>query len=77
MDYGIQYLLSLFSRFSRQGLDSNVLRFVAKLKNPENQVDAGRLFVILYYLADDTISVFEPPRRNSGECEITKLIIAM
>ena len=44
-----------------------MLRFVAKLKNPENQVDAGRLFIILYYLADDTISVFEPPRRNSGE----------
>merc|ERR1712100_451967 len=28
--------------------------------------DRERLFIVSYYLADDTISVYEPPARNSG-----------
>lgn len=46
--------------------DSNAaLRFSAVL-NTVKQVDADRRFVIHYFLADDTIQVFEPQRRNSG-----------
>jgi EF-hand domain-containing protein 1 len=28
--------------------------------------DVGRQFIVQYFMADDTISVFEPPVRNSG-----------
>lgn len=41
------------------------LRFSAVL-NTTKQVDADRKFVIHYFLADDTIQVFEPHQRNSG-----------
>jgi len=45
--------------------DKKILRFVAQLdtNSPE---DRERLFIISYYLADDTIGVYEPPARNSG-----------
>merc|ERR1711959_272341 len=45
--------------------DKKILRFVAQLdtNSPE---DRERLFIVSYYLADDTISVYEPPARNSG-----------
>ena len=49
----------------QSGLNSNVLRFVAFMKT-DNPVDAGRKFTVSYFLSDDTISVFEPPQRNSG-----------
>ncbi|KAH0792243.1 EF-hand domain-containing family member C2 [Histomonas meleagridis] len=42
-----------------------ILRFLAKFKNSTVQ-DNGRIFVIAYYLFDDTLAVFEKPRRNSG-----------
>jgi hypothetical protein len=42
-----------------------VLRFVAHFEHPAPQ-DAGRVFVVMFDLADDQISVFEKPRRNSG-----------
>ena len=29
-------------------------------------VDVGRRFIVSYFLSDDTLSVFEPPQRNSG-----------
>eukprot|EP00752_Nemacystus_decipiens_P010592 g9432.t1 len=45
--------------------DKKVLRFQAKLRNVTNN-DKTRDFVINYFLADDTLSVFEPPVRNSG-----------
>jgi hypothetical protein len=47
------------------GNDGMVLRFCAKFKNPLPQ-DARREFVIIYYLADDTVAVFERQHRNSG-----------
>lgn len=50
---------------SRQGLVSNVLRFEGKMVS-EDPIDRERLFIISFYLSDDTISVFEPPQRNSG-----------
>jgi len=45
--------------------DRKILRFMARLDTdaPEDQ---GRIFVIKYFLADDTIAAFEPPQKNSG-----------
>merc|ERR1711881_805634 len=45
--------------------DKKILCFVAQLdtNSPE---DRERLFIVSYYLADDTISCYEPPARNSG-----------
>jgi len=48
--------------------DKNVLRFTARL-NTLNIEDVERRFIIKFYLADDTISVFEPRTRNSGIVE--------
>ncbi|XP_049854500.1 EF-hand domain-containing family member C2-like isoform X1 [Schistocerca gregaria] len=47
-----------FLHKDRQGLDSFVLRFKAEMisKIPENR---GRIFIISYFLSDDTMSVFE------------------
>jgi hypothetical protein len=43
------------------------LRFSARLAGPLlTHFDGERAFVVTYFLADDTLSVFEPPRRNSG-----------
>nr|XP_012421704.1 PREDICTED: EF-hand domain-containing family member C2 [Odobenus rosmarus divergens] len=44
---------------------SNTLRFFAKLFT-HNYADVDRMFVISYFLSDDTISVFEHIERNSG-----------
>ncbi|CAM9119179.1 unnamed protein product [Chrysoparadoxa australica] len=45
--------------------DKKVCRFKAKLHKASGN-DASREFVVNYFLADDTLSVFEPPVRNSG-----------
>ncbi len=42
-----------------------VLRFKAKFADPSPE-DAGRLFVISYFMDAETTSVYEPPQRNSG-----------
>ncbi|XP_034504673.1 EF-hand domain-containing family member C2 isoform X2 [Ailuropoda melanoleuca] len=44
---------------------SNTLRFFGKLFT-HKCADLNRMFVISYFLSDDTISVFEPIERNSG-----------
>uniref|UniRef100_A0A665UB15 EF-hand domain-containing family member C2 n=1 Tax=Echeneis naucrates TaxID=173247 RepID=A0A665UB15_ECHNA len=49
----------------RCGLESNVLIFRAKMVTA-NPVDRARVFIISFYLSDDSISVFERPQRNSG-----------
>uniref|UniRef100_A0A8D0GMK5 EF-hand domain-containing family member C2 n=1 Tax=Sphenodon punctatus TaxID=8508 RepID=A0A8D0GMK5_SPHPU len=54
-----------FMEKDRQGLESNMLRFLAKLLT-NDPIDKDRKFVISYFLSDDTISVFEPPQRNTG-----------
>ncbi|XP_053560606.1 EF-hand domain-containing family member C2 [Bombina bombina] len=54
-----------FMEKDRNGLESNVLRFVAKL-DTDNPIDKDRKFILSYNLSDDTIVVFEPPQRNSG-----------
>lgn len=32
----------------------------------DNPIDKERVFIICFYLSDDTIAVFEPTQRNSG-----------
>ncbi|XP_048191386.1 EF-hand domain-containing family member C2 [Perognathus longimembris pacificus] len=57
-----------FKKFMEEdsyGQISNILRYFAKLIT-HNCADVDRLFVISYFLSDDTISVFEPIERNSG-----------
>ncbi|KAL6078584.1 hypothetical protein STEG23_011153, partial [Scotinomys teguina] len=45
--------------------DKKVLRYLAALESPIPE-DKDRRFVFSYFLATDTISIFEPPVRNSG-----------
>eukprot|EP01116_Phalansterium_solitarium_P009858 TRINITY_DN241_c0_g1_i11.p1 TRINITY_DN241_c0_g1~~TRINITY_DN241_c0_g1_i11.p1 ORF type:complete len:574 (-),score=256.51 TRINITY_DN241_c0_g1_i11:254-1975(-) len=47
------------------GNDRKVLRFAASIENGRG-TDDKRSFIISYYLADDTLSIYEPPQRNSG-----------
>lgn len=54
-----------FMEKDRHGLDSNVLRYLARLDTTK-PIDQDRRFIISYFLSDDTILVFEPPVRNSG-----------
>ncbi|VDP29253.1 unnamed protein product [Echinostoma caproni] len=54
-----------FIEKDRQGLESNILRFTARLVT-NDPLDCDRLFIISCYLSDETFSIFEPPRRNSG-----------
>jgi hypothetical protein len=51
--------------FFSLGLDSYILRFMAKIMT-KDPIQAQRRFVISYYLADDTLNIYEPPMRNSG-----------
>lgn len=48
-----------------QRLDRKVLRFRARLTGGDVS-DKMRRFVVQYFLADDTLLIFEPPIRNSG-----------
>lgn len=45
--------------------DNKVLRYEAKMESSRPE-DRDRRFIISYRLADDMISIFEPPQRNSG-----------
>uniref|UniRef100_A0A3Q1J112 EF-hand domain-containing family member C2 n=1 Tax=Anabas testudineus TaxID=64144 RepID=A0A3Q1J112_ANATE len=54
-----------FMEKDRCGLNSNILNFRAKMVTTD-PVDTERLFIISFYLCDDSISVFERPQRNSG-----------
>lgn len=45
--------------------DRKVLRYQAVLKDADVH-DRHREFIIAYYLKDDNLAVFEPPRKNSG-----------
>jgi len=45
--------------------DRKILRFLAHLDTDAPE-DRGRIFVIKYFLSDDTCAVFEPPTKNSG-----------
>ncbi|XP_009071519.1 PREDICTED: EF-hand domain-containing family member C2-like, partial [Acanthisitta chloris] len=54
-----------FMEKDRYGMDSNILRFGAKLIT-DDPIDKGRKFIISYFLSDDTISIFEHTLRNAG-----------
>ncbi|CAH8432316.1 unnamed protein product [Heterobilharzia americana] len=54
-----------FMELDRQGIESHILRFAARLLS-ERPVDRERQFVISCYLSDDTISIYEPQQKNSG-----------
>jgi len=56
---------SKFMQKDRQGLDSHVLRYMARL-DTNRPIDMDRTFIVSFFLSDDTISVFEPEKRNSG-----------
>ena len=47
-------------------LERKVLRFRARLIGSTDESDASRRFVVQCFLSDDTVSIFEPPIRNSG-----------
>lgn len=61
-------LIYLFIRFSilRNALESNCLRFLAKIQT-RDPIQADRRFIISYFLSDDSIYVYEPPVKNSGK----------
>ncbi|KAF1525218.1 EF-hand domain-containing family member C2, partial [Eudyptes sclateri] len=54
-----------FMEKDRSGMESNILRFLAKLVT-DSPIDTDRKFIISYFLSDDTISVFEHIQRNTG-----------
>ncbi|KAJ3192284.1 EF-hand domain-containing protein 1 [Irineochytrium annulatum] len=45
--------------------EHKVLRFVARMESKHKE-DLGRRFVISYRLADDMMTIYEPPQRNAG-----------
>jgi hypothetical protein len=45
--------------------DKKVLRYTARF-NTQVPEDVDRRFIISYYLADDTLGIFEPAQKNSG-----------
>ena len=55
--------------------EKKVLRYIAcMVDDPQRTAslaaaDHGRRFIFQYFLGDDTISIFEPPARNSGRQE--------
>ena len=59
---------TLLFLLSRQGFDSHILRFSARLLI-DGKVDAKRKFVISYFLSDDTILVTLVPELNSGKMD--------
>lgn len=54
-----------FLMYDRVGMDSHILRFQARLVS-RIQENCTRIFIISYYLSDDTIAVFEVGAKNSG-----------
>ncbi|NWI95320.1 EFHC1 protein, partial [Pitta sordida] len=67
----LQNCLSLFPKPPRKDiikmLENNlkVLRYQVVLESPVPE-DRNRRFILSYFLSDDTISIYEPPVRNSG-----------
>ncbi|KAK9294825.1 hypothetical protein QLX08_010689 [Tetragonisca angustula] len=54
-----------FLQYDKQGFDSHVLRFRANMIS-DIQENQDRQFIIRVFLMDDTISIFELAKRNSG-----------
>ena len=54
-----------FMEKDRRGLESNVLRFQARMIT-DKPLDADRKFIISFFLTDDSILIYEIQIRNSG-----------
>lgn len=52
--------------------DGKVLRFISKF-NTQVPEDVDRRFIISYFLADDSIAIFEPAQKNSGNYSLSHL----
>ncbi|XP_006618660.1 EF-hand domain-containing family member C2-like [Apis dorsata] len=65
--------ITKFLHYDKEGFNSHVLRFRAKMISniPENE---DRIFIVRVFLMDDTISIYELAKRNSGftRCEFQK-----
>jgi len=61
---------SRFMQLDKAGYDTHVLRFLAKLDSTAPDTTDGlndlRRFIISYFLADGTVSVFEQSTKNVG-----------
>ena len=55
-----------FMNKDREGFDSHILRFSARLIE-DGKVDVKRKFVVQYILSDDNILVTLVPEQNSGK----------
>ena len=66
---GLFHFIYLKIFFCRQGFDSHILRYSARLLL-DGKIDAKRKFVITYFLSDDTILVTLVPEQNSGNTEL-------
>ncbi|NWW75673.1 EFHC1 protein, partial [Climacteris rufus] len=71
LEDSLQNCLSLFPKPPRKDiikmLENNlkVLRYQVALESPVPE-DKNRLFILSYFLSDDTIGIYEPPVKNSG-----------
>jgi EF-hand domain-containing protein 1 len=54
--------------FKSMDNDKKILRFTARF-NTRVPEDLDRRFIISFYLADDTIGIYEPAQKNSGIIE--------
>lgn len=52
-----------YARLNR--LERSIMRFKSRIVSDLVE-DEGRKFSISYYLADDTVSIYEPPQKNTG-----------
>ena len=48
--------------------DKTVLRYIARF-NTQVPEDVDRKFIVSFFLADDSISIYEPAQKNSGIME--------
>ena len=63
-----------FMAHDRRGLDSNEVRFTARLVT-DVPVDRDRRFIVSYYRTDDTMLIVEPPVRNSGNVVVVVVVV--
>ncbi|GLV41435.1 EF-hand domain containing 1.1 [Carabus blaptoides fortunei] len=56
-----------FLTLDREGMDSRILRFKARMVSKSSE-NSRRKFIICYYLCDDTLSLHEISDKYSGSC---------
>lgn len=65
-----------FLKLDRQGMDSHILRFKARMMS-KIQENLRRVFIICYYLGDNTIQVIELGDKHSGSSFLKRGLIQM